>query len=175
MLNLSLLTGCQVSLYTKNIALLSGLPFFIKDLPEFRNKINSIKKIMSRLKIQSRVNKLNDLDVSQMVHLVYTSFIFKNPSLLGVFISKVLKKNIKSFNFFLYFFSRILSVIFVFSKLNGLKIQFKGRLGLSLRKKMSIISFGSMPLQTIHSNIKYSFNKSITIYGICGIKIWYYY
>jgi small subunit ribosomal protein S3 len=56
-----------------------------------------------------------------------------------------------------------------------MKIQFKGRLGSSLRKRTSIIKLGSMPLQTIESDIKFSFVKAITIYGICSIKIWYHY
>jgi len=174
-LNLSLLTGCQVNLYVRNIAHLSNFPMFVRDVPKLRNKVNSVKKVMSRLKIQSRVNKLNGLDTTQFIHLFYTSFIFKNPDLLGVFLSKILKKNIKSFNFFFNFFSRALLPLFVFSKLNGLKIQFKGRLGSSLRKRTSIISFGSMPLHTVDSIVKYSFNESITIYGICGVKVWYYY
>lgn len=174
-LNLSLMTRCQINLHTRNIAHLSSFPVFIRDIPKLRNKINSVRKVMGRLKIQSRVNRLNNLDVPQLVHLFFTSFIFKNPNILGVFLARVLKKNIKSFNFFFSFFSRALLPLFVFSGLNGLKIQFKGRLGSSLRKRTSIISFGSMPLQTIDSVMKYSFNESITIYGICGIKIWYYY
>ena len=61
------------------------------------------------------------------------------------------------------------------SDLRGLKIQFKGRLSTRLRKKKLIIRFGSLPLQTFSANIKYSFHQSLTMYGVCGIKIWYYY
>ena len=148
---------------------IKNLKFFFKSI------LHSVKQFMKFLKIPVTNARLSGLDMVLLVHLVYTSFIFKSPNLLGVYISKLVKKNIKSFNFFFNLLSRVLYSLFVFSGLRGLKIQFKGRLGSSLRKKTSIISFGSMPLQTISSSIKYSFNESITIYGVCGIKIWYYY
>lgn len=165
------MTGCSVNLYTRNIAHLLSLPIFKKKSKE----LSSVRNIMSHFRIQSNVNKLVGLNVFHLVHLFYTSLTFKNPQLLGIFISRVIKKNIKSFRFLFFFLSRILLPIFTFSGLKGLKIQFKGRLGSSLRKRTSIINFGSMPLQTINCEIKYSFTESITIYGICGIKIWYHY
>jgi hypothetical protein len=174
-LNLTSLTGCHINLYTRNIAHLSRLPIFTRDKSKFRYKINTVKKIMYKLRIQSRIHRLKGLDVSILVHLFYTSFIFKSPGLLGAYIGRIIKRNIRFFFFFFFFFRRVLAGVFFFSKLSGLKVQFKGRLGTSLRKKKFIVRFGSMPLQTINSIIKYSFTESLTLYGICGIKIWYYY
>lgn len=173
--NLALLTGCHVNLHLRNLSTLVNFPMFSRKALQSNNNINSVRKIMSFLKIRPKVSQLVGLDVKYLVHLIYTSFIFKSPNLLGVFISRVIKKNIKSFNFFFNFLSRTLLPLFIFSNLSGLKIQFKGRLGSSLRKRTSIILFGSMPLQSIDSVVNYSFNESITIYGVCGIKIWYYY
>lgn len=175
LLNLTLLTGCKINLYTKNIAHLSNFPVFLANNFQKTSEINTVKKVLSRLKIQSQVNRLVGLDTVQLIHLFYTSIFFKNSSLLGLFLGRVIKKNIKSFNFFFFFITRLFSTLFIFSGLNGLKVQFKGRLGTSLRKKKSIISLGSMPLQTSNSLIKYSFTEVFTIYGVCGIKVWYYY
>ena len=184
-LNLQFLTGCRVAIHFTNMALSSN--FLINPKRDQRsmhnrllkkftpNKFNNVRGVMGILKIRPRVNKLIGINVPYLVHLIFTSFIYKSPKILGVIISRYLKKNIKSFNFFFNFLSRTLLPIYSFSSLKGLKIQFKGRLGTSLRKRTSTILFGSMPLQTINSNIKYSFTESITIYGICGIKIWYYY
>lgn len=173
--NLALLTGCHVNLHLRNLSTLVNFPMFSRKTVQSNNNINSVRKIMSFLKIRPKISQLVGLDVKYLVHLVYTSFIFKSPNLLGTLISRVVKKNIKSFNFFFNFLSRTLLPLFIFSNLSGLKIQFKGRLGSSLRKRTSIILFGSMPLQSIDSVVNYSFNESITIYGVCGIKIWYYY
>ena len=120
----------------------------------FKSILYSVKELMKFLKIPAANSRLSNLDMIFLVHLIYTSFILKSPNLLGVYIGKVIKRNIKSFNFFFNFFSRTLYSLFVFSSLRGLKIQFKGRLGISLRKKKSIISFGPMPLQTISSDIR---------------------
>ena len=181
LLNLVKLTNCKVKLYSRNIAPLLKLPDFfltfkqpLKIKKEIEKK-NTIRKLMYKLKINPYANKLKNLDVPNFVHLVYSSFAFKNPELLGIFLSRVLKRNIKIFYIFQFFLSRTLLPLFLFSNLNGMKIQFKGRLGSSLRKRTSIMKFGSMPLQTIDSDIKFSFVKAITIYGICSIKIWYHY
>jgi len=179
--NLIKLTNCKVKLYSRNIAPLLKLPdsfLTFKQPLKIKKEIekkNTIRKLMYKLKIKPYANKLKNLNVPNFVHLVYSSFVFKNPELLGIFMSRVLKRNIKIFHIFQFFLSRTLLPLFLFSNLNGMKIQFKGRLGSSLRKRTSIIKLGSMPLQTIESDIKFSFVKAITIYGICSIKIWYHY
>lgn len=175
-LNLMLLTGCRIKLYTRNVHRLLSLPLYLKKR-SYKKKIqrDNVQKIMNNLRIRGFVNNVKDLKVPMFIHLAYTSFFFKNPRLLGLFLSKVLKRNIRMFRFFFFFCSKTLLSLFIFSNLKGLKIQFKGRLGPSLRKRVSVIQFGQMPLQSIDSNVKYSFNESITIYGVCGIKIWYYY
>ena len=180
-LNLTFLTDCHINLYVRNIARLKKLPFtvrlgrlnpFMKSL--VKKKV-TIKKLMKKLRIFRFLRALRGYNGSNFIHTTYSSFEFKNPRLLGVFLGRILKKNIRRFSIFYNFFSRALRILYRFSSLNGLRVRIRGRLGTSLRKKAVIMSFGSMPSQTFDSDIKYSFNEVITIYGVCGIKIWYYY
>jgi hypothetical protein len=174
-LNLMLITGCKVHLYIRNTRRLLSLPSFIRERSYQKVKRDNVRNIMRNFRIRGYINNIKKLTVPVFIHLIYTSFIFQNPDLLGVFLSRVLKRNIKMFRFFYYFLLKTLRSLFMFSNLTGLKIQFKGRLGSSLRKRVSIIQLGQMPLQTINTNIRYSSIRSNTIYGICGIKIWYFY
>lgn len=179
-LNLIFLTGCLVQVRVRNIAGLFKLPFIMRKSKQpvaqayYKKYIVSIKDIMYKFRILNN-RRLFDFNVASFIHLFFTSLIFKNPELVGIFLSKVLKRNIKTFYIFFNTLSRILSSLFVLSSLNGLKIQFKGRLGMSLRKRTLSIVLGTMPLQTLDSLIKYSFSESMTVYGICSIKVWYYY
>lgn len=139
-------------------------------------KDDAVLKLIKHLNLRFfPPRKLRGLDVGLFVHLIYTSFIFKSPALLGKFISRHIGKNIKLFYLFIIFIKSIVSALFFYSNLKGLKIQIKGRLGRSLRKRTKIIQFGAMPSHGIDNLIYYSFNEAITIYGICGIKVWYYY
>lgn len=182
-LNLMYLTGCTVSIHTRNLAKSITFPLqeFLKPryvsafAKSYMNKRVSIPRLVNKLRIRRFVPRLKNFNVFKFAHLFYISIIFKNPYLLNFFLSKVLKKNIKIFNFFFNYLKRTLTSLFSFSSLNGIKLQFKGRLGTSLRKKVSVLSLGTMPSHTIDSSIEYSFIKIPTIYGICSIKIWYYY
>ena len=56
----------------------------------------------------------------------------------------------------------------------GVKIELEGRLGgaeMSRREKQIM---GSIPLQTLQSNIDYGFTEARATYGIIGIKVWIY-
>lgn len=180
-LNLIFLTKCLVRVRVRNVARLLRLPFYKRKVKHpvlqryYKKYVISVRDIMYKLRIKGNVSNLSEFNVPSFVHLFYTSLVFKDPKLVGVFLSNVLKRNIKVFYIFYNFLSRVVSSIFVFSSLNGLKIQFKGRLGTSLRKRTSSIVLGTMPLQTLDSSIKYSFTESMTVYGVCSIKIWYYY
>ena len=151
----------------------------VKDYRFLKNSLkkilHSVKQYNKFLRIPENIERISHLDTLFLTHLVFTSFFFKSPNLLGFYISKLVKRNIKSFNYLFNFLKRVIYTLYSLSDLRGLKIQFKGRLGTRLRKKKSIIYFGALPLHVISSDIKYSFNESFTIYGICGIKIWYYY
>jgi hypothetical protein len=59
-----------------------------------------------------------------------------------------------------------------FSKIKGLKIMVKGRLGKSSRTKVRKIIVGQIPIQTLKSKINYSDLTSYTSAGTIGVKVW---
>ena len=82
---------------------------------------------------------------------------------------KAHKKFIKNIN-------NILEIFFkIFSNIIGYKLQFKGRLNGSRRKKKLVYQKGKIPLNTLKYNIKYNFNEFKTPSGICSIKFWVFF
>ena len=59
-------------------------------------------------------------------------------------------------------------------KAKGIKIRVSGRLGGAEIARSEIVSAGSIPLQTIRSNISYALAEAQTTYGVVGIKVWIY-
>jgi small subunit ribosomal protein S3 len=60
----------------------------------------------------------------------------------------------------------------MFSNFLGYRLQFKGRLNGSKRKKKLVYQKGKIPLNTLKYNIQYHFNEFKTPSGICSIKFW---
>ena len=60
----------------------------------------------------------------------------------------------------------------LFSNFAGYRLQFKGRLNKSKRKKKMVFQKGKIPLNTLEYDIKYHFNEFKTPSGICSIKLW---
>ena len=56
----------------------------------------------------------------------------------------------------------------------GVKIQLSGRLGGAEMSRCEKLSIGSVPLQTLQSNIDYAFTEALMTYGLIGIKVWIY-
>jgi len=56
----------------------------------------------------------------------------------------------------------------------GVKIQLSGRLGGAEMSRCEKQSMGSIPLQTLQSNIDYALTEAYTTYGAIGIKVWIY-
>ena len=59
-----------------------------------------------------------------------------------------------------------------YSILKGIKIQIKGRFRGSSRTKIRVFEAGSIPLQTVSMNIKYSQVHVSSSYGVFGVKVW---
>lgn len=59
-------------------------------------------------------------------------------------------------------------------KARGIKIRVSGRLGGAEIARSEVVSFGSIPLQTIRSDVGYALAEAHTTYGIIGIKVWIY-
>jgi len=94
-------------------------------------------------------------------------------TLLGQFIATQFQ-SLKRHNNFLTFLKRALSIFQTVqkSKIQGLQVLITGRFNGVPRAKGRMIQVGTIPLQTITSNIDYSFCEAQTSYGTFGIKIW---
>ena len=60
----------------------------------------------------------------------------------------------------------------IFSNFLGYRLQFKGRLNGSKRKKKLVYQKGKIPLNTLKYDIQYYFNEFKTPSGVCSIKFW---
>ncbi len=56
----------------------------------------------------------------------------------------------------------------------GAKIKIKGRLGGADIARVEWVFEGSVPLQTLRSDIDYGFSEAITKWGAVGVKVWIY-
>lgn len=57
----------------------------------------------------------------------------------------------------------------------GLRLQVAGRInGVDIAKKQ-VISYGSVPLQTISNYVNYNYTTASTPFGVCGVKVWFCY
>ncbi|MBU6389090.1 30S ribosomal protein S3 [Patescibacteria group bacterium] len=59
-------------------------------------------------------------------------------------------------------------------KVNGIKIRISGRLGGAEIARSESVASGSIPLQTIRSNVDYALSEAHTTYGVVGVKVWIY-
>lgn len=56
----------------------------------------------------------------------------------------------------------------------GVKIAISGRLGGAEMSRRLENRLGALPLSTLQANIDYGFAKSLTTYGVIGVKVWIY-
>lgn len=56
----------------------------------------------------------------------------------------------------------------------GIKIRVSGRLGGAEIARSEVMSNGSIPLQTLRSNISYALAEAHTTFGVIGVKVWIY-
>ena len=54
----------------------------------------------------------------------------------------------------------------------GIRIQVSGNLQGSERKKKRVVQVGRIPLQTLDSDVKFTYRPAITKYGVFGVKVW---
>lgn len=59
-------------------------------------------------------------------------------------------------------------------KAKGIKVRVSGRLGGAEIARSEVISSGSIPLQTLRSDVSYALAEAHTTYGIVGVKVWIY-
>jgi len=156
----------NLNLYYKN----NNIKFFVKNV-----KLQDLKILKKKLKIIFRFikknNKINK-DVKRMIYNFSYALYTKNIKMILYYIKQSLerkkshKKYIKNVNNILQEFFRM------FSNFLGYRLQFKGRLNGSKRKKKLIYQKGKIPLNTLKYDIKYYFKEFKTPSGICSIKFW---
>jgi small subunit ribosomal protein S3 len=126
----------------------------------------------SLLYIERSMRFLNSLSY---IHLFDTSLSTKNASLLAQFIALNLHLHIRNVRFFLRFLDRLMNLFVKHYSFKGIKLCIKGRLNGARRARSLIIQKGKVPLNTLSSDISFGFANSMTIYGVCGVKVWLYF
>ena len=126
----------------------------------------------SLLHIERSMRFLNSLSY---IHLFDTSLATKNASLLAQFIGLNLYLHIRNIRFFLRFLDRLMNLFIKHYSLKGIKLSIKGRLNGARRARSLVLQKGKAPLNTLASEVSFGFANSMTVYGICGVKVWLYF
>ena len=140
-------THFKLNKYQKNLRIL------IKYLKKKKKKNKKLLKFLSICQIAFNIGKMN---------------------MISKYICRTIKKK-KIHKGYLNFINKILKEFYKMnSKILGYKLQVKGRLNKSKRKRKFIYQEGQVPLSTLKKNVQYTFDEFITKSGVCSIKIWFY-
>nr|YP_010394998.1 ribosomal protein S3 [Phytophthora cambivora]DAZ89435.1 TPA_asm: ribosomal protein S3 [Phytophthora cambivora] len=151
----------------------NNIKLFIKNVHffEFIQLRKNLKKIFDKIKKNNRINK----SVKKMIYNFSYAFYTKNINIITFYIRQTLERK-KTHKKFINNIDNMLKEFFkIFSNFIGYRLQFKGRLNKSKRKKKMIFQKGKIPLNTLEYNIKYHFNEFKTPSGICSIKLWVFF
>jgi small subunit ribosomal protein S3 len=147
-----------------------NIKLFIKSV-ELDN-LKKLKKTVGKIfRFIKKTNKINR-NIRKMIYNVSYGLYTKNISMISQFIRQRLEKK-KSHKKQMKILNNILQEFFkMFSNFLGYRLQFKGRLNGSKRKKKLVYQKGKIPLNTLKYDIQYHFNEFKTPSGICSIKFW---
>ena len=146
------------------------IKIFIKKikLKELEILKNNIGKIFRFIRKKNKINPEN----KKIIYIFSYAFYSKNINMISSLIKQILEKK-KAHKKFIKNINNILESFFkMFSNFIGYRLQFKGRLNGSKRKKKIVHQKGKIPLNTFKYDIKYAFNEFKTPSGICSIKFW---
>jgi len=143
----------------------------LKKLNEYVYKLDSYKLELSK-SLYRRHSK--DSLFNELFDILFVSFVIRNSSSFLVNFLTLKLKSIKTQNKIIFYCKLILSEFFStnFYKVKGLKLSVKGRFNKSARSRKKEISFGSIPLQTLSSDIDYFQSCAYTSVGTFGVKLW---
>jgi ribosomal protein S3 len=147
-----------------------NIKLFIRDvkLKDLKKLKKTIGKIFRFIKKTNRIN----YTIRKMIYNFSYAFYTKNINLISFYIKQNLEKK-KSHKKQIRLINNLLEQFFkMFSNFLGYRLQFKGRLNGSKRKKKVVYQKGKIPLNTLKYNIQYHFNEFKTPSGICSIKFW---
>nr|YP_010394134.1 ribosomal protein S3 [Phytophthora litchii]DAZ88142.1 TPA_asm: ribosomal protein S3 [Phytophthora litchii] len=159
----------HLNLYYPN----NSIKLFIKNVQffEFIKLRKNIKKIFDKIKKNNRINK----NIKKMIYNFSYAFYTKNINIITFYIRQTLERK-KTHKKFINNIDNMLQEFFkIFSNFVGYRLQFKGRLNKSKRKKKMVFQKGKIPLNTLEYDIKYHFNEFKTPSGICSIKLWIFF
>nr|YP_010886817.1 ribosomal protein S3 [Paralagenidium karlingii]WJH17927.1 ribosomal protein S3 [Paralagenidium karlingii] len=140
-----------------------------------KKKIKKMRALMNSLRNSQKNYHYMNYHFKQFVFNFMFMYFSKNIEIFSNFIKqqlqrkKIQKKQMFHLNNNLEKFYRI------FRDFLGYRLQFKGRLNKSRRKRKVVYQKGKMPLSTLKHNIQYSFNEFKTPSGICSIKLWLFF
>jgi small subunit ribosomal protein S3 len=137
---------------------------------EYRANLKSyIYKYLKKKKKIKRNKK-----VLKFLNICHIAFTLGKMNILSKYIIRTIKKK-KNNRGYLNFLNRILKQYFKMNpKILGYKLQIKGRINGSKRKRKNTFQEGSIPLSSLNKDIKYTFDEFITKSGVCSLKMWFY-
>ena len=159
----------HLNLYYSN----NNIKLFIKNIQFFEliKLRKNLKFIFNKIKKNKRINK----NIKKMIYNFSYAFYTKNINIITFYIKQTLERK-KTHKKFITNINNMLEEFFkIFSNVIGYRLQFKGRLNKSKRKKKMIFQKGKIPLNTLKYDIKYHFNEFKTPSGICSIKLWVFF
>jgi hypothetical protein len=139
-----------------------------------RNLVFNNRKLSKSMWDLSRKVRLsfNRQDNLLFTWVIRTALVYRSSTLLCNYLSIIFTKHIKNCYKFFNILSDLCRIFFIHYNLKGIRILFKGRFNGALRSRTYLFSLGKIPTQTLNAKINYSQSECITIYGICGIKVW---
>nr|YP_009729753.1 ribosomal protein S3 [Plasmopara viticola]QHW07492.1 ribosomal protein S3 [Plasmopara viticola] len=152
----------------------NNIKLFVKNVQffEFIALRRDLKKIFQKTKKKKK--KLNK-GIKKMIYNFSYAFYTKNINIITSYIIQTLERK-KTHKKFIYNIDNTLQEFFkLFSNIAGYRLQFKGRLNKSKRKKKMVFQKGKIPLNTLEYDIKYHFDEFKTPSGICSVKLWVFF
>jgi ribosomal protein S3 len=117
--------------------------------------------------------RVNEFFSSTIITLQFSMAVL-NTSLLSQVIANLLRKHNRHWLIFR-FLKNLMGTYYNNNKrLQGVKIQISGKINGFSRKRRRVLSWGTLPLQTITNDIDYSYRVVITKFGVFGVKVWLY-
>lgn len=135
-------------------------------------RVNLKSYIHKYLKKKKRIKK--NKKILKFLNICHIAFTLSKINILSKYIIRTIKKK-KNNRGYLNFINRILKQYFKMNpKILGYKLQIKGRINGSKRKRKNIFQEGCIPLNSLNKDIKYTFDEFITKAGVCSLKMWFY-
>ena len=148
----------------------NNIKIFVKNVR--LENLKKLKRTVGRIfRLIKRTNRM-DNNLQKMIYNFSYALYTKNISIISHFIKQSLEKK-KSHKKQIKLINKILEEFFeMFTNFLGYRLQLKGRLNGSKRKKKFVYQKGKIPLNTLKNEIQYHFNEFKTPSGICSIKLW---